>query len=180
MKFFFFLFLFIPLISNSKEIISDKALFRVAEEIIFLSDLQDIEDFIDEKVLSNKTFNYVEIKFATKNNYHLDDSMLKQHDKFKNLVYNPNSPFLERLNIHKKIKSICAGDLGLLHIYESIHGEISEADIEQFVVDNPNYNLEKVNQDYADKYPLLGHMNIYNYQHAVAHIAQYVNMIDKI
>lgn len=150
---------------------------RIEEEF---SDFEDIENFIDEKVLSNKTFNYVEIKFATKNNYHLDESMLKQHARFNHLIDNPNSLFLERLNMHKKIKSICAGDLGLLHIYESIHGEISESDIEQFVVDNPHYNLDKVNQDYINKYPLLTHMNIYNYQHAAAHVAQYVNMIDKI
>lgn len=150
---------------------------RVEEEF---SDFEDIEAFIDEKILTNKAINYVEIKFATKHNYHLDESLLKQHAQLSHLIEDPNSVFIQRLNVHKKIKSLCTGDLGLLHIYESIHGEVSEDELEKFVVDNPNYDLEKVDQDYNEKYPLLGHINSYNYKHVMPHIAQYVNMIDKV
>ena len=44
MKIFFLALILIPQISFSKEILSDKAIFRVAEEIIFRSDLSDIRD----------------------------------------------------------------------------------------------------------------------------------------
>lgn len=150
---------------------------RIEEDF---SDFDDIEEFIDEKVLSNKTINYVEIKFATKHNYHLDERLLRHYAKIKSLVDDSNSFFMKRLDLHKKIKSLCEGDLGLLHIYESVHGEVTEAEMTQFVKDNPEYNLEKVDSDYEQKYPLLGHINSYNYQQIVPSLAQYVNLIDKV
>lgn len=150
---------------------------RVEEEF---GDFEDIEDFIEKKILSNKVINYVEIKFATKHNYHLDENMLKNHSKLEGLVSSPNSFFMERLNLHKKIKTLCTGDLGLLHIYESIHGEISTNDLDQFVLDNPSYDLDKTNNEYFEKYPLLAHVHTYNYKEILPHIVQYVNMIDKI
>lgn len=150
---------------------------RVEEEF---SDFEDIENFIDEKILSNKSINYVEIKFATKHNYHLDDNLLKYHNRLNHLIDDPNSVFIRRLNVHEKIKDLCKGDLGLLHIYESIHGEIEESELEKFVLDNPNYDLEKVDTNYNEKYPLLVHINSYSYKQIISDIAQYVNMIDKI
>jgi hypothetical protein len=150
---------------------------RVEEDF---SDFEDIEEFIDEKVLSNKTINYVEIKFATTHNYHVDEKMLRNYSKIKPLITEPGSFFLKRLELHKKIKTMCEGDLGLLFIYESVHGEINSKEIEQFVKDNPEYDLESANKDYEQKYPLLGHVNVYNYSQVVPHVAQYVNLIDKV
>lgn len=150
---------------------------RVEEEF---SEFQDIETFIDEKILTNKTINYVEIKFATTHNYHLDDSLLKHYAKVSPFIDDPNSFFMKRLNLHKKIKTLCSGDLGLLHIYESIHGEILDTELDQFLKNNPQYDLEKTDEEYNKKYPLLSHINSYNYHQIMPHIAQYVNMIDKI
>lgn len=150
---------------------------RVEEEF---ADFEDIENFIDEKVLSNKSINYVEIKFATTHNYHLDDMLLKHYGKLSSLINTPNSFFMERLNLHKKIKNLCTGDLGLLNIYESIHGEISETELDKFLQDNPQYDLNKTNEEFNIKYPLLEHINSYNYSQIIHHVAQYVNMIDKI
>lgn len=150
---------------------------RVEEEF---SDFQDVEEFIDEKVLTNKTINYVEIKFANTHNYHLDNTLLKNYNKISPLITSPNSFFMKRLDLHKKINSLCSGDLGLLHIYESIHGDISDVELEKFVLDNPEYDLNKTDQEFNTKYPLLDHINSYNYHQIMPHIAQYVNMIDKI
>lgn len=150
---------------------------RVEEEF---SEFQDIETFIDEKILTNKSINYVEIKFATTHNYHLDESLLKHYAKISPFIDDPNSFFMKRLNLHKKIKTLCSGDLGLLHIYESIHGEISDTELEQFLKDNPQYDLEKTDEEYNKKYPLLSHINSYNYHQIMLYIAQYVNMLDKI
>jgi hypothetical protein len=150
---------------------------RIEEDF---SDFDDIEEFIDEKVLSNKQINYVEIKFATSHNYHVDERLLKNFSRIKPLITEPSSFFLKRLELHKKIKNLCEGDLGLLFIYESVHGEVTAQEIAQFVKDNPDYNLEKTNQEYEQKYPLLGHVNVYNYTQIVQHVAQYVNLIDKV
>ena len=95
MKFFFFLFLFIPLISNSKEIFSDKALFRVAEEIIFLSDLQEIEDFIG-KVRCLKTDG------LTLGILGLDKKSLPKIPGPKKFDVNKDKEFLQKIILFKK------------------------------------------------------------------------------
>lgn len=150
---------------------------RIEED---LSDFGDIEEFIDEKILSNKNINYVEIKFATSHNYHIDEKMIKNYDKLKTMIADPNSFFLKRLELHNKIKQLCESDLGLLFIYESVHGDIKKDDLEQFVKDNPDKDLEQVNVLSGQKYPLLAHINTYNYSQVMPHIVQYVNLIDKV
>lgn len=150
---------------------------RIDEEF---SDFESIDDFIDEKVLNNKTINYVEIKFATIHNYHLDERLLKNYTTLSPLIDDKNSVFLKRLELHKKIKQLNEGDLGLLQIYESVNGEISTKDINAFTKANPDWDLDKINKEYEQKYPLLPVINTYNYQQIVKHIAHYVNLIDKI
>lgn len=152
---------------------------RIEEDF---SDFGDIEEFIDEKILSNTSINYVEIKFATSHNYHVDEKMLKNYAKLKSMIADPNSFFLKRLELHNKIKQLCEceSDLGLLYIYESVHGNVESSDIEKFVKDNPDQDLEKVNTLFGQKYPLLAHVNSYKYHQIVNHIADYVNLIDKV
>jgi len=150
---------------------------RIEEDF---SDFGDIEEFIDENILSNKNINYVEIKFATSHNYHIDEKMIKNYLKLKTMIADPGSLFLKRLELHNKIKQLCETDLGLLFIYESVHGEIQKDDLENFVKDNPDKDLEKMNALSGQKYPLLAHINTYNYSQVMPHIVQYVNLIDKV
>lgn len=150
---------------------------RLEEEF---SDFTDLEDFIDEKVLNNKTINYVEIKFAHGHHYHVDEKMLKHYDKLEPLIKNKKSDFLIRLELHKKIKKFAADDKGLLDIYESVKGAITDGDLKDFVKANPAWDIEKINLNYDKKYPLLGAINTYNFSQIVDHVAHYVNMVDKI
>lgn len=150
---------------------------RVEEEF---SDFADLEEFIDEKVLNNKSINYVEIRFAHNHHYHIDDKMLKHFDKLEPLIVSKKSDFLKRLELHKKIKKFAADDKGLLDIYESVKGTITEKSLEDFVQNNPEWDIEKINSAYEKKYPLLGAINIYNFSQIVDHVAHYVNMVDKI
>ena len=150
---------------------------RVEEEF---SDFDELADFIDEKVLNNKSINYVEIKFSQGHTYHVDERMLKHVDKLEPLVTDKTSPFLARLELHAKIKKMSGNDKGLLEVYEEVKGSITEATLEDFVKQNPEWDIEKINDDYATRYPLLGAINTYNFTHIVEHVAHYVNMVDKI
>ena len=150
---------------------------RVEEEF---SDFKQLETFIDEKVLNNKSINYVEIKFAQHHTYHIDERMLKHVDKLEPLITDKASPFLSRMELHKQIKKLSGDDKGLLDIYESVKGEITDKDLKAFVKSNPNWDIETINNEYAQKYPLLGAINTYNFSQIVEHVAHYVNMVDKI
>lgn len=144
------------------------------------SDFEKLADYIDAKVLNNKAINYVEIKYAEEHVYNVDERMLKHIDKLGPLITNKSSSFLNRLELHAKIKKLVGSDKGLLEIYESAKGQITESVLNKFVKNNPEWDVEAVNKEYEKKYPLLVAINTYNMSHFVEHIAHYVNMVDKI
>jgi hypothetical protein len=150
---------------------------RLEEEF---NDFDKLDDFIDEKVLNNKSINYVEIKFAKSHTYDVDERMLKHLDKLEPLITDKQSSFLTRLELHKSIKKLSGNDQSLLEIYESVKGEINDATLKKFIKDNPEWDIYKINGAYEKKYPLLGAINTYNMSHIIEHIAHYVNMVDKI
>jgi Histidine kinase-, DNA gyrase B-, and HSP90-like ATPase len=149
---------------------------RVEEEF---SDFEELDDLIDDKVLNNKSISYVEIKFSQGHTYHVDERMLKYLDKLEPLITDKKSPFLTRLSLHQKIKKMSGDDKGLLEIYEAVKGTITDKDLAAFVKTNPEWDIEKGNDDYSKRYPLLA-INTYNFTHIVDHVAHYVNMVDKI
>lgn len=87
--------------------------------------------------------------------------------------------FLSRLALHQKIKDINASDLGLLEIYESANGAISDTDLDGFVTKNPEWDIGKINDEFDVKYPLIQSLNSYNYSQIIVAIAHYINLVDK-
>jgi hypothetical protein len=149
---------------------------RVDEEF---SDFEDIEDFIQENVLDSKTTDYTKIKFATTHNYNIDERALKNYKTIKPLIKDKDSLYCRRLNLHQSIKDISVGDLGLLHIYESVNGAIEDKDLKSFAKDHPEYDIDSINADFEKTYPLLDHIQTYNFQEILPHVAHYVNLVDK-
>ena len=96
MKFFLVLF-FLPLISYSKEVSSDKAVFRVAEEIIFLSDLKEIGETLG-KIRCLKTDGLM------LNLLDLDKKSQKKIPDFKNFDFKDqsNKDFIQKIILFKK------------------------------------------------------------------------------
>jgi hypothetical protein len=154
---------------------TDKA--RVVEEF---SEFKTLDAFIDEKVLNNKTIDYIEIKFAKQYRRSVDETLLDNLKEFKSLIDNKKSLFINRLELHFKLKKTAQYDKSLLDIYESVKGAITDSDIARFVKNNPDLDIDKINNMYMDKYPLLHLVDEYNFPKYRTHIAQYVNMIDKI
>jgi len=149
---------------------------RIAEDF---SDFEDIEDFIRDNILHTKTINYLEIKFATSHRHDIDDRMLRTYPQVKPRVSDPDSLYIQRFVLHNKVRQICQADLGLLHIYEAVNGDISDADLAKFAKDHPEYDIEAINKKFHKRYPLLEHLNTYNFQGLVEPVASYINMIDE-
>lgn len=150
---------------------------RIEEEF---EDFRSMDEYLDDEVFSNDTINYVEIKYATQHNYHVDERLLRNLEILEPLIQNKQSPFLKRLDLHKKIKELNTSDLGLLDIYESANGHIDDKKITDWLTKNPELDIEKVNKEFQDKYPLLGAINHYNFNQIAAAVCQYVNLIDKV
>lgn len=144
------------------------------------NDFEDIEKFIKEKVIDNNQIDYIKIKFATTYSCELDDRLIRNYSKLLDLIKNKSSVFLKRLNLHFLIKNINIGDLGLLSIYESVNGKIDESEIKKWLKNNPDFDINNINNEYKSTYPLLEHVSTYNYGEIIRPVAQYVNLIDGI
>ncbi len=95
MKVFWLCLFFSPLFSFSKEITSDKAVFRVAEEIIFLSDMVDFGNSL-EKMRCLKTDGVILSLFE------LDIKSLKNLPDFKKINIEKNKDFIQKMILFKK------------------------------------------------------------------------------
>ena len=142
------------------------------------SDLIDIEDFIDVNVINNKLINYIETKFAYGASHSVDDKMLKYRKDIEPVLSDPDSLFIKRIKIHEKIKNLSAQDTDMLRLYETINGEIPQADIDNYMKDNPQLNLGVINDEYEKRYPLINYVSYYDFKTIIKHIADYINMID--
>jgi hypothetical protein len=142
------------------------------------SDLMDIEDFLDANIIKNNKINYIETKFAYGASYSVDDKMLKCRKDIEPVLKDPDSLFIKRIKIHEKIKNLSAQDTDMLHLYENINGEIPQADIDNYMKDNPQLNLEVVNNEYDKRYPLINYISYYDFKTIIKHIADYINMVD--
>lgn len=144
------------------------------------SDFILFEDFVKDK-LKNSTVNFVEIKFAATHHYDIDEGILNFLPKIKKLIDDPNSLYLKKGEVHRKLKEASESqNKGLLSTYESFFGEITQQQMEDFVKNNPEYDFLNVNTLFSEKYPLLEHVNTYHKAHLIKEIAQYINLLDKI
>ena len=114
-----------------------------------------LDEFIDENVVNNKDIDYIKIKFATTYASEVDSNLIAGHERYRKLITDPKSPFTKRMDLHLLISNLNKGDLGLLHIYESIYVQIEKSKVEEFLNDNPALDIKKVNEEADERYPLL-------------------------
>jgi hypothetical protein len=148
---------------------------RLAEDF---SDLEDIEDFIEEQI-TNGGINFVEIKFIESKRHDIDNRMLRNLKDIRPLITNPTSLFLRRMNLHEKVQQMISADSTLLAIHESLNGEITQAELDKWVADHPEYNFDRLDTEYATSYPLIEHLHYYGVDDIVTPLAGYINLVDK-
>lgn len=149
---------------------------RIEEDF---SDFWDVEDFIKGKILSSKNIDFVGIKFAQENHHYMDGRLARNFPELKNLIKNPNSVFIKAIELQLKLKKQSQQENGLLDIYESVHGPITDSILEDYLKAHPDYNAKALDEEFSKKYPLLEHVNTYNYHQIVQALADYINLVDK-
>lgn len=154
---------------------SDAPADRVEEEF---SDFEDIQDFIQEKILDQNNIDYVQLRYAINHSYHNNRLTRYEADIVKELN-NDKSIFTKLFFLRKKIKSIAEQDKGLLEVYEALNGEISPSDLSKFAKDNPSMDIEALEAKYDSQYQLLKHIQTYNLEDALSSIVSYINLVDK-
>ena len=148
---------------------------RLAEDF---SDLEDIEEFMEDQI-TNGGINFVEIKFIESKRGDIDNRMLRNLSAIRPLITNPASLFLRRMNLHEKVQQTINADSNLLEIHESLNGDITQAEIDKWLVDNPDFNFDRLDKEYETSYPLLDYIHYYGAEDILAPLAGYINLVDK-
>jgi len=149
---------------------------RIKEDF---SDLQDIEKFLKKNIVNNKSYNFVERKWAAGVSDPDFERLLSYRDKLKTLIDDPQSVMLARLQLHQKAREILKEQINLTFFYEAINGEIVPVDIANFIKQNPKYDMATIISKYDKQYPILEHINKYYYDDILQPMADYVNIVDK-
>jgi hypothetical protein len=156
----------------------------VSEEKIdkYFSDFQDLDDFLDEKISSFNENYFLECKLACDQRHYIDNTLFKYKEEFNFLIKNPTSFFLKRVDYNNQVNELLqSNNQSLLYIYESIYNEITAEDIENYLQKKPQLNLQKITEEFNEKYPLfkfISSANSYKFGENIRHIAQYINLID--
>lgn len=150
---------------------------RLDEEF---SEFMEIEDFIDEMVFpDSSTANYTEVKVIKEKARLLNESWWRHAADWKKEILDPQSRFLQAIELHKKVRDISVQDSNnLLYLYESLKGEITSEAMKEYLKLHPELDLEKINRDVKERYPLIHHMDHYSTTE-LPQFAEYVNLIDQ-
>lgn len=141
------------------------------------SDFQKLDDLI-EKNLSDQKIDFAQIKYCKDNRHALDERMVHHINELQPLIEDKDNLFLKRMELHNKIQKIADTDSFLLNLYQNIKETIASKDIIQFIKDNPEMDIIKMNTDYNNKYPLLKAISAYTYGSFIKPMADYINLID--
>lgn len=142
------------------------------------SDCEDLEDFIDEMILTHPYEYYVKLACLEPSYRELDHNLLKDAAYFRQSITDINSNFLKKLNCNTSINREPMSDLKLLLIYRGFRGEIPDSDITEWIQNNAEFNITEANLIFKRTYPLLNYISHYNYSEELGNIAQYVNLMD--
>lgn len=142
------------------------------------SDFVELETFFTDKVFKDK-IDYVKIKYAQTNSRKVDFQLMNEHKKLSKIITDPNSLYHKKIALDLELSQISKMDTGLLNIYETVNGSIKEDKLKVFVKENPEMDIDLMNQQFTKKYPLITHIYSYNYSNCVNDIAHYINLLDK-
>lgn len=154
---------------------SDAPADRVEEEF---SDFEDIQDFIQEKILDQNNIDYVQLRFALNHSYR-SGRLSRYEPEIVKEINNDKSVFTKLFLLRKKIKTIAEQDKGLLDVYEAINGEIAPAELTKFAKENPSMDIDALESKFDTQYQLLKHIQTYNLDDALSSVVSYINLVDK-
>lgn len=139
-----------------------------------------IEDFLNDQLLNRDVSEIQKIKYAFEcfNAYIIDKEILSYYDECESKILNKSSLFLERLRSHKELAQ-SESQIGIVTLYEYLAGVLKKENLNQWIIDNPRFNLQFIDDWYYDQYPLLRYIGNANYKEAILEIIQYVNLIDR-
>ncbi len=140
--------------------------------------MTSLESFIDAQ-LQSPAEPLTKIKYCidNRNFYHCRTALNCLDDtKLNALLNDKNSLFHQRVAVKNEMNKISEKYGYLLRLNEAIGEVISVNQTNQFLKENPDFDLASLETKIIKKYPLLSHVSVYSIENKIAH---YINLIDK-
>ncbi|HWZ21092.1 MAG TPA: hypothetical protein VNW06_00480, partial [Cytophagaceae bacterium] len=143
------------------------------------SDFMSIDKYIDDNILNNNSINYVEIKYAAKQQHKIHGDTIKLIERYRKNILIPDSPYLKYLELQSKIKDNVIKNQGTLNLYERVKGYIQDAQVAKFLASHPEDDLDIITDKITKLYPLIGHLEYYSSDQIIQPLVHYINLVDK-
>lgn len=141
--------------------------------------LINLEEFLNIIIDNDKDCDFIKNKFIEKNHNQIDHDILCISNVLKPLIQDKANTFYKRILLHEELDGFSKYKNLLFPIYEIVKGQISDTKINNFIKNNSQLDIIKINNEYVKKYPLMEALNSYNYKLYIKQIAHYINVIDK-
>jgi hypothetical protein len=151
--------------SKFKDNVKDKFLLNI------FSSYENCDDFIKSKICKTPTIlmcKYLSIllRQAPSILSYINSNILSS-------INNKHSNFIKYIHLYAQA---CENDYSCLHLYEQIYGQISDQEINNWVMNTQDL----INLDFHKKYPLLHFISKYDATAALPGVIEYINLIDTV
>lgn len=138
-----------------------------------------LDDHIQE-VLSKKDLNFIEVKIATNIFRYGHDDFFKEHyDYFNSHVKDKSGLMFKIFALHSKYEEL-NNYRNLIRLHETTNGEITQAVMDGYLKNNPEFDIKEIGESFFKKYPMIKSINKWSINELLEHLALYINMVDSL
>lgn len=135
-----------------------------------------LKDYVDN-FFANKTLDFAKIKHCVGVVRTINVQLVGAVGKNINKV-DQKTAFYKYHKLSNDISKTVETESKLLTLYEAYFKQVDGAEVKKWLVDNPEWDLQKITSDLYTKYPLIAHVNSYEYDKAMPHMIEYVKLVE--
>jgi hypothetical protein len=143
----------------------------------YFSDADTLEEFLEEKVYEDSSLNFDELMHACHNVRKINQSLIRYTDELVTLINDKDSAFAKKLLLEQKIYNLYYNKREVLNLHSLLHPDY-HFDMEGYINNHPENNIELLNEKIKEKYLMLKHVGSIDYS-SVHDIINYINLVDK-
>jgi hypothetical protein len=143
----------------------------------YFADAETLEEVIESKVFEDESLDFNLINYACRNINKISTNLISNRLNFIQKINDSNSLYLQKINLNQKLYDLAYNKSHLLDLYYLV-ADSDALNADEFIKNNPEYDINSINEKVYQKYPLLKHID--NHHSSVFdYIVQYINLIDK-
>lgn len=146
---------------------------RIEEDF---EDTLTLQEFVDN-FFKNKTVDFVKIKHCVGTARTINSPLNSAIGKIAAKI-DKDTVFYKYHKTCTDIVKTVEVESKLLTLYEAYFKQVDGAEVKDWLVNNPDWDLQKIMVEFNNKYPLIAHINSYDYEKAMPNIVDYVKLVE--